>query len=85
MGGFVNEGDTYLVGEHGAEMITLGKGGRPLILPNSAIPKDRSISSQGSGEVIHIHVIMDSNEIATYTADKANTKAAANRRRAFNG
>ena len=64
----------------------LFRSGGAYILPNSAIPKDRSMSRVGTGgEVIHIHVMMDGDEIASYTADKANKLAAKNRMRAFNG
>jgi hypothetical protein len=85
-GGFVNKGTSYVVGEVGQEILNIGIDGKPMILPNSAIPKDRSMSRVGAGnEVVHIHVIMDSEEIATYTADKANSRAVANRRRSFNG
>lgn len=84
-GGKVNLGSTYLVGELGAEILNIGRDGQPYILPNSAIPKDRSIGRSEQSEVIHIHVMMDSDEIATYTAGKANNLATRNRRRAFNG
>jgi hypothetical protein len=83
-GGPVFSGKTYIVGEHGPEMLTVNRAGQPTVLPNSALP--RSAYSRGNAEqVIHIHVMMDSDEIATYTAGKANTLAARNRRRAFNG
>jgi len=83
-GGYFNHNQSVLVGERGPEIITTDNKGRPFVIPNSAIPRGRS-SSSGSGEVIHIHVMMDSDEIATYTAGKANTLASRNRRRAFNG
>ena len=83
-GGYFNHNQSVLVGERGPEIITTDNKGRPFVIPNSAIPRGRS-SSSGSGEVIHVHVMMDSDEIATYTAGKANTLASRNRRRAFNG
>jgi len=82
-GGYVDHRRSTLVGERGPEIITVDKHGKPFVLPNSAIPRNRQ--SSGSDQVIHIHVMMDSDEIATYTAGKANTLAARNRRRAFNG
>jgi hypothetical protein len=83
-GGYFNHNQSVLVGERGPEIITTDNKGRPFVIPNSAIPRGRP-SSSGSSEVIHIHVMMDSDEIATYTAGKANTLASRNRRRAFNG
>lgn len=83
-GGYVDHRRSTLVGERGPEIITIDGKGRPYVIPNSAIPRGRG-SSGGQNEVIHIHVMMDSNEIATYTADKAVGLASRNRRRAFNG
>lgn len=83
-GGYVDHTRSTLVGERGPEIITIDSKGRPYVIPNSAIPRGR-LSSGQSNEVIHIHVMMDSNEIATYTAGKANSLAARNRMRAFNG
>lgn len=82
-GGYINHNRSALVGEHGPEIITVDKNGKPFVIPNSAIPRGQS--NRASNEVIHIHVMMDSNEIATYTAGKAAGLASRNRRRAFNG
>lgn len=84
-GGRVDTSRSTLIGEYGPEILTIDGSGTPFVLPNSAIPKGKRITDQGQDQVIHIHVMMDSDEIATYTAGKANTLAQRNRRRAFNG